>query len=438
MRTAPRWKSRFVPGTTLLVIVVCGLLAMKATPVHAQVYTPPNTVTVTMYRLNQNGSSTGTPCRTGNPAYGCTAYPGTGDPNLAYPFLTSTVTLSIEGTAVNNRYLRDVLVKEIVVSAFHPTAIRAQAIAARTYIYYHIRQGSTIDNSTNFQVFVPRAYDTLTIGDKQKIDTALQSPQYLSTAADVYPILSEFFADRPWWTVQGGYPYLKGVYDPISSHPAIVPDGHGRGMSQNGAARWARGNLGFNLNQDLGKWSVTWSDASQLLVHYYTGIHLRDMNKTAITPAYRWNPLQLSWPTVNTLVPQSECSGASVKITAVVQNTGVTTWPNDGSVYFSYSIPAGMAASQALATSIAIPPQPIAPGDFYTATITYQVPTNLPDGSFTAVRFDMYGPKSDGSKAPFSQLDPTKPWFFYTDSFKVVKCRPVLFLPALRSDTVAQ
>lgn len=64
---------------------------------------------------------------------------------------------------------------------------------------------------------------------------------------------------------------LIAVDDPISSHPDIVQDGHGRGMSQKGASRWARGNLSYNINQDLGAWSVRWERAEQILVHYYSG-----------------------------------------------------------------------------------------------------------------------------------------------------------------------
>ncbi|PKO19558.1 MAG: hypothetical protein CVU38_21555, partial [Chloroflexi bacterium HGW-Chloroflexi-1] len=85
------------------------------------------------------------------------------------------MTVEIESTAVNNRYLRDVVPQEMGPAAYHPTAIQAQAIAARSFAYYHIRQGSSINNSTQYQAFIPRKYDTLTASQQANIDVAVQN-----------------------------------------------------------------------------------------------------------------------------------------------------------------------------------------------------------------------------------------------------------------------
>lgn len=168
-------------------------------PAGAQSYTPPTQITVTMYALNSDGNITTAisgdlrRCSTTprDLRFGCTVFPN--DSSRAYPFNSNPVTVQIEGTTVENRYLRDVLPKEISVTAFHSTAIRTQAIAARTYAYWHIRQGSTINNSISFQAFVPRQYDALSVAEKSTIDTALQSPEYMSEGSTLFPIFSEFF-----------------------------------------------------------------------------------------------------------------------------------------------------------------------------------------------------------------------------------------------------
>lgn len=70
-------------------------------------------------------------------------------------------------------------------------------------------------------------------------------------------------------------------------------------MSQRGSGRWVRGNCSFHLERDLGAWSVTWTRVEQLIVHYYTGVQLRDAaaGNTLLLPAARWNPLQIDWGT---------------------------------------------------------------------------------------------------------------------------------------------
>jgi len=87
-----------------------------------------------MYQLDpDSGESTGILCIPNSQAYGCTA--DTNDPAHAYPFNSSTITVNIEGTEADNRYLRDVIAQEMSPSSFLQPALDAQAIAARTYAY---------------------------------------------------------------------------------------------------------------------------------------------------------------------------------------------------------------------------------------------------------------------------------------------------------------
>ncbi len=259
-------------------------------------FNPPSHITLRVYRLESSGAlwvnpATGTYhlCSSNDTYYGCTAIS-----SRPYPYTNNPITIPIE-----TDYLLDVVPREMPVDPFHPTAIQAQAIAARSYAYWHIRQGSAINNSNQFQVFVPYTFEALSsttfldnpsdpcassnLNRYQRIVCgAVARRHYIAYGTypnDDLPAFSEFFADIGNRTVNGGQPYLIAVDDPISSHPDIVPDGHGRGMSQKGAGRWARGNLSFNMNRDLGAWSVRWERAEQILVHYYTGVHIRECSQ---------------------------------------------------------------------------------------------------------------------------------------------------------------
>lgn len=229
----------------------------------------------------------------------------------SYPYPANPATIPIE-----TDYLLDVASAESMVSAMHATAVQAQAIAARTYTYWHIQRGSINNNSNEFQVFVPYAFERLNPAGRpdnaaepfasanlhpyqRKVCAAVAPRWYVTTAATDLPIHAEFFADIPMRTLSGAPSYLQAVDDPISSHPDVTLNGHGRGMSQRGSGRWVRGNRSFHLERDLGAWSVTWTRVEQLIVHYYTGVQLRDAaaGNTPLLPAARWNPLQIDWGT---------------------------------------------------------------------------------------------------------------------------------------------
>ncbi len=347
--------TRFNYLIPLLIIILWNTMLPSSIAVPMSSFTPPANITVRMYRLFSGGGSTGILCSSNDTSYGCTAF--VGDSSHAYPYGSNNpVTIPIE-----TDYLLDVVPKEVSVEAFHPTAIQAQAIAARSYAYWHIRQGSAINNSNQFQVFVPYTFEALpsatspnfpdnpgnpcassNLNTDQRIVCGAVAPRhyiaYGTYPNDDLPAFTEYFADIRNRTVGGGQPYLIAVDDPISSHPDIVQDGHGRGMSQKGASRWARGNLSFNINRDLGAWSVRWERAEQILVHYYIGVHIRDAgdNNALLTPSYRWNPLQINWGTPDNR-PPAMVHGGSYPISVKVQNTGLSDW-TCGYPNFSYEL----------------------------------------------------------------------------------------------------
>lgn len=398
------WILRFVGVLPILLIAL--LRSATAAPVSS--FTPPSSITVRMFELiYPGGGNTYVPCYSNDTSYGCTAF--VGDSSHAYPYGSNNpVTIPIE-----TDYLLDVVPSEVIVEAFHPTAIQAQAIAARSYAYWHINQGSAINNSNQFQVFVPYAFEALpsaaspnfpdnpndpcastNINNDQRIVCGAVAPSYyISYGAypnDDLPAFTEYFADIRNRTVSGGQPYLIAVDDPISSHPDIVNDGHGHGMSQKGASRWARGNLSYNLNRDLGAWGVRWERAEQIVVHYYTGVHIRDANGTRLTPHYRWNPLQINWGTPDNR-PPIMYHGNTYPIAVKVQNTGVSDW-TCGYPNFSYVLTYrwakaghGEVTGSSSASMCGTPKGDPSP----TVNLTIQNIPNWGPGAYT-IRFDIY------------------------------------------------
>jgi len=160
--------------------------------IAAQANAVPEEITVTMYTLNQKGGIDWTQevtlCQITDDRYGCTAFPGEGT-EYPYPYATNPVTVSIEAD-----YLLDVVPREMGPSGHHPLALRAQAIAARTYAYCAIhaweQQGEggnywgnclrEINNSNSFQVFIPYHFDTLTQADQQAVQNAVAEVAYLT------------------------------------------------------------------------------------------------------------------------------------------------------------------------------------------------------------------------------------------------------------------
>jgi len=317
------WSRKIVRG--MLVMLPWILLVSGAVATPALQFTPPANIIVHMYRLYEYDGSLYvplTPCTSGNQTYGCTAIPN--NPTYAYPYTTNPVTVSIE-----NDYLLDVVPQEMSPGMFHPTAIQAQAIAARTYAYFHIYYNSTINNSANFQAFLPYKFESFSSAYQQIIRDATASRYYLTYYNQEAPARSEFFSDKLLHTdthPQQGvlYPYLLGVEDPIS---ILGPDIIGcYGLSQYGASRWARGNMYGNINYSGVLWSVQWRRPEQILVHYYIGIQLRDSNgNSLLNTTYRWNALSQSLPN-----PIWQPYAALIRL----QNTSAYAWTND--YYISY------------------------------------------------------------------------------------------------------
>ncbi len=298
----------------------------------ASAFVPPQQISLRVFRLTANGGNTGVECTRGDSSFGCVHAAGQG----TYPYATNPITISME-----NDYLLNVVPQEMPLS-FEPIALEAQVVAARTYAYWHINRSSKINNSISYQAFVPGKFAAYGAqpdnpgepcasgnlsGSQSKLCTAMRAPRYLSPAASDVPVLTEFSADWPDRTIgRASQPGLVAVDDPISNTSNGVctstsAGSHGRGMSQTGAQRWARGTqCAYGAARAF--WSVRWWSAEQLLFHYYTGVRLRDASGATIDLERRWNPLLIAGG--ERLSP-----GVPNAMTVKVQNTSPAAWECD-------------------------------------------------------------------------------------------------------------
>jgi hypothetical protein len=354
-------------------------------------YTPEPYVTVTMYALTVDGArrkdaqNNYITCSPYNFDWGCTALCdnrtilGEPDPEYnavcgdpprtnvyTYPYPTDLITVPVQ-----TYYLLDVLSQEMAPNVYtHPASLRAQAVAARSYVWWQIENLilnpyydiDSINNSAeNYQVFIPYRFDKLRPRGapmEPNIDTpcaafryrnanqeraceAIGPRHYLAQWEVDAPAFASFNADMYAQTRSNpnqsdrSYQHLVGVDDPIST--ACDSDNQGYyldGMSQQGANRWVAGHECSSCyaapvpgNAPGGPWSVTWTRPEQVLFHYYTRVHLRDADKDneVLSPDWRWNPLDIRWEGTNAQPPAMRV-GQSYVVTVTVQNTSVDDW----------------------------------------------------------------------------------------------------------------
>jgi len=152
-----------------------------------------------------------------------------------------------------DEYLKGVVPAEVPAS-WHPEALRAQAIAARSYAATHrshTKEGADVCTTTHCQVWKPTHYDST---DRAVEDTSGVAAYYQGG------IIGAFFfahcdghtreAQEAW---QINVPYCQSVSCPCGFDTRY---GHGVGMCQQGAQALAK----MGLNHE------------QILRHYYTGI----------------------------------------------------------------------------------------------------------------------------------------------------------------------
>jgi hypothetical protein len=241
----------------------------------------------------------------------------------------------------------------------------------------------------------------------------MKQARYLSPAASELPMFTEFAADWTLRTKTGSRTGLLAVDDPISSGCDADDFGHGRGMSQEGASRWARGNRCSRASRGDEPWSVRWASAEQILVHYYTGAQLRDAETGPLLPELRWNPLRIdNLPAV--LAQQSRYA-----LGIEVQNTGAVEWTCDTQVIsytlgYRWVISPGNIIAGAGQGSIGCGLPRGDPSPLITVPIT-DVPQTLP--TTVSLVFDIREHYVNGDIVPFS----VSGWAPYTVSVRIIE-----------------
>jgi len=418
---------------------------------QAAAYTPPTNITLEVYVLTLGGARRQpyTLCGPGSTAWGCTVfcdetgYPCAGTYLLPYPYATNPITIPIESD-----YLLDVVPLEMG-PYYHQTALIAQAAAARSYAYSNLYEGRTINNSTAFQAFIPYKFESLppaqfpdtpndpcassNLNDRQRIVCNAVAPGYYiayDLAPDNYvPAFAEFSADAWLRTVDGSRPYLRGVADPISSGCDANDYGHQRGMSQEGASRWARGNRCSYAGRGDDPWSVRWEDARQILTHYYTGIQLRDSAGARLTPDYRWVPLEIDWGGGRVTPPLFQPEQTHT-ITFTVQNAGVVSWTGRVALaYDGWEDEGGIPV--VTATTVVTIPQTVLPGGSVRVTIPLTSPAQVEPLRRYRLRFDMLLYPEEGPPVGFSLREPERPWPRYEVELTVLVLPYKTYLPLM-------
>lgn len=438
-----RW---FVRSILLLVLLahssgIPALSAVRGIALHAPpgdmsgastAFVPPQQISLTVFRLTANGGVTSVMCTPGDSSFGCVHASGQG----TYPYATNPITISME-----NDYLLNVVPQEMPLS-FEPIALEAQVVAARTYAYWHINRGSRINNSISYQAFVPGKFAAYGAqpdntaepcasanlsASQRKLCDAMRAPRYLSPAASDVPVLTEFSADWPERTIgRASQPGLVAVDDPISNTSngicTSTPTGsHGRGMSQTGAQRWARGTqCAYGAARAF--WSVRWRTAEQLLFHYYTGVRLRDASAAPVDLEKRWNPLMITGG-------ERISPGVPNALIVKLQNTSPAAWACDGAVV-SHTLGYRWVSNTNTIDGLghAAVPCGLAPGD-PSPSVTLVI-TDVPDwtpGAYS-MTLDMRAHMTDSSPLWFA----AEGWAPYTLTFQLsVPITPVLWLPAV-------
>ncbi len=401
-------------------------------PRSSTAFAPPQQISLTVFRLTANGGVTADKCTPGDSSFGCVHAAGQG----TYPYATNPITISME-----NDYLLNVVPQEMPLS-FEPIALEAQVVAARTYAYWHINRGSKINNSISYQAFVPGKFaaygaqpDNLAepcaslnlSAAQRKLCDAMRTPRYLSPAASDVPVLTEFSADWPDRTVgRASQPGLVAVDDPISntSNGICTSSGagsHGRGLSQTGAQRWARGTqCAYGTARAF--WSVRWRTAEQLLFHYYTGVRLRDASGAPADLESRWNPLAIAGG-------ERISPGVPNAMIVKVQNTSPAAWACDSAVISRTLGYRWVSNTQTIdGLGQAAVPCGLAPGD--PSPSVSLVITDAPDwtpGPYS-MTLDMRAHMTDSTLLWFSD----EGWAPYTLTFQLsVPIRQVIWLPAV-------
>jgi len=228
-----------------------------------------------------------------------------------------------------SNYLGGVLEGEIGGTAetpledWQPEMARAFSVAARTVAIFWCPHSVVTDangithyglNDWQYQVYRP-GWSAARAEDYRGF-VADTEGQYLTYGGSIVSALQyRDYTGRMTEDADPNPPH-KSIYDPV----AAADETSGPGLGQHNANHWAMGLHNERLGEPVDVPNVLWSDYRQILVHYYTGVHLQDRDGNLYTPDDRWNLL-------NHTVPPTATADALFTSSLMVQNTSTYTWP---------------------------------------------------------------------------------------------------------------
>lgn len=109
-------------------------------------------------------------------------------------------------------YLRGVVPQEVP-ALWHPQAVRAQAVAARTYAAFERGSEGLICDTSHCQVYGGAS------AEHEASDRAIRATRREVLEHRGEPAFTQFSASNGGWSVQGGFRYLPAQQDPWDSYP---------------------------------------------------------------------------------------------------------------------------------------------------------------------------------------------------------------------------
>ncbi|MBC7226216.1 MAG: PD40 domain-containing protein, partial [Thermoflexales bacterium] len=203
---------------------------------------------------------------------------------------------------------------ETSLQGWQPEMARAFSIAARTVALYWCPHSIVTDtngithyglNDWQYQVYRPGWSSAR--AEEYRSFVADTEGRYLTYNGNVFDLQYRKYVGQQTYNRDPNGPH-KGIFDPVSSQN----EHSSSGMGVHSANHWIEGRhnaVGCEDGAEMGcdgtpiaQWepNFRWEDYRQILVHYYTGVHLVDNQGNTLTPSDRWNLLNHTVPTTVT------------------------------------------------------------------------------------------------------------------------------------------